>query len=209
MDFSRTHEKLVSFAVSAMISSAFLSTAPGPVMTAAAGPQPQAVLQAVQALHAAGFQGTANMALPSPAAAPIAVSFNPTATGPILTDAHLKKYDAWFVQFGIDTVLGKPITDALGLTAGPQTLKVRELAIDTKTPLAKHGMARIPERGGFIFIRVTPDGSRSYAANDKQELVSAVFSSANGGEPVVLAVADAQKQLVDELTFWAKSADGA
>ena len=209
MDFSRMHEKLVSFAVSAMISSAFLSTAPGPVMTAAAGLPPQAVLQAVQALHSAGFQGTANMALPSPAAAPLAVSFNPTTTGPILTDAHLKKYDGWFTQYGVDITLVKPATDALGLTAGPQTLKVRELVLDTKAPLAKHAMARIPERGGLIFIRVTPDGSRSYVANDKQELVSAIFMSVDGGGPVVLAAADAQKQLVDELTFWAKSADGA
>ena len=209
MDLSRKHEKLISFAVSAMISSAFLSTAPGPVMTAAAGPQPQAVLQAVQALHSAGFQGTANMALPSPAAAPIAVSFNPTSTGPILTDAHLKKYDGWLVQYGVDIALGKPATDALGLTTGPQTLTVRELVLGTKAPLAKHAMARNPERGGFIFIRVTPDGSRCYVANDKQELVGAVFVSVDGGGPVTLAAADAQKQLNEELTFWAKSADGA
>jgi hypothetical protein len=204
MEFSRNHHRLFSIAVSAMLTSAFLATAPGTTISAAAAPQPQALMQAFDGLRNAGFKGLSNVALPPPTTAPTfstPVPVDPAGAG--LTDNQLKKLDGFMPKFGLDVTLVKMVSDALGITHGAETLTIRELAIGD-APNPKHAFSRIAS-GGYLYILATSADARSYYIDTNQSLIAAVVVPANSTTPVAIPVALAQTQLKDEFAFWAKT----
>jgi hypothetical protein len=205
MESSRYHDRLLSFAVSAMITASFLATAPAVTINAAAGPQPAALMNAMEGLRNSGWHGMTNMVMPAPVIAPRTSTPAPAADeAPALTDAQVKILAKLLVDYGHDTALGSNVTSALGITAPGATITVRQIS----TPFDGH-LARafhILSDGGFLVAAVSAGNARTYRANAKQELVAAVDTK-TGQAPVVIPVADAQRELKAELAFWAATAD--
>lgn len=211
MDVRPTHESLLSLAVSAMITSAFLATAPAPIVTAAAGPQPAAILGAVQALKSEGWHGMQAVEIPSAVSVP-APALAPAAHPPIapaqsLSDDQLKKLLVDTVANGSDAVVKAPIAGPLGIGPAGQAVKVHADAfggIGTET----HAFAAIPAQTGYVLWHRMPDGNRVdyYRLDDKLALVDAVTLTAQGVAHV--SPTDAQKTLDAEWTFWRGEIDG-
>ena len=205
MSLRFTHETLTSFAVSAMLTSAFLAPAPNGTSTAASGPQPQAIMNALNGLRASGWAGTQDIPAPNAVAAPQAAASASavSAPEPILTAAQQKALVTLMATYGHDIALNSGITAALGITKGNDVLTLRQLGVNAH-PFG-HIYIPLPD-GGFMLIfnnRVAP---ASYRLDANLKLIAAV--SKNGNEaPVVIPVPDAERSVHTELTFWADVAD--
>lgn len=209
MDFSRAHDRLISFAVSAMITTSFLATAPAPApdaITAAAGPQPAAVMNALEGLRAAGWSGLQNAALPAPALVPkTAPSAPAAAVNPPLSDIQIQKLLKLTIDHGHDIDIDVSVTAALGLTAPGEILNVRQVSI-TVNPQLHRAFQKIMSDGGYLFGAGSPDSFRAYRTNAKQELIAAVEKNSNQA-PVVVPIVEAQQQLKVEAAYWGMVAD--
>ena len=161
MEFSRTQHRLFSFAVSAMLTSAFLATAPDSTVKAAAGPEPQAMIHSLAGLRNAGFQGMGGVALPPPAVAPQMSAQPVTAPDAVgLTAVQLQKLDGYMPKFGLNITLVKVVSDALGVTRGAEIITVRQLAIG-EAPNPEHVFSRVPA-GGYLYMMATTTEVRSF-----------------------------------------------
>lgn len=207
MDLRRMHDTLTSFAVSAMLTSAVLSTAPGAFVAAAGGPQPQALVDALSAMRAAGWSGTAALSAPEPVAAPLATNapkniakIAPTSS-PLLSPGQLQKLLQLDVQYGNDTPLFKKVTIALGLTTGDQVLTVHEMGYVEDDPKApKHYFAPLPH-GEFLFFRSTAVDASGFRLDKDLNIIAAIVNPDN--QPVVaMPIAQAQQMLREELQVW-------
>lgn len=207
MDFSRAHDRLISFAVSAMITTSFLATAPAPdAITAAAGPQPAAVMNALEGLRAAGWSGLQNAALPAPALVPqTAPSAPAAAVNSVLSDIQLQKLLKLTVDHGHDTQFDKIISDTLGITSGEETVIVRQVTIKVP-PAFRRAFQKIPTDGGYVFVYGTITDYAAYRTNANQEFVAAAVKNANQA-PVAIPLAEAQQQFNVELAYWGTIAD--
>src|ERR1019366_9534153 len=92
MSLDSRHDRLVSLAVSAMLTSALFASAPGGVVAASTGPQPAAIINALTAIRAAGWSGAQNVDMPSPPTPQASATRNAAAASnrPI-SDAQFKK----------------------------------------------------------------------------------------------------------------------
>jgi len=207
MDLRLNHEKLVSFAVSAMLTASFLATAPGNVVTAAAGPQPAALLGAYEGLKASGFQGLKEAYEPATAAAPRSAVATPVSfSRTVLTETEVQKLAKLMAAHGADMPVNAAVTVALGLTAPGETMTLRQLGVTFPNDSLIHTYNPLPNDKGTLFYVVSPASARTYYANAKQELVGAVDKK-TGEAPVIIAAAVAQKELDAELAYWAALAD--
>jgi hypothetical protein len=207
MDLRLTHERLVSFAASAMITASFFATAPGVAVTAASGPQPAAILGALEGLRASGWQGLKESYEPTVPASPrpTAASFTPAEKMP-LSDTEIQKLSKLLAEHGADAPLSSAVTTALGLTRPGESLTLRQLHVYFDNKTRAHAYHLLPNDGGYLILAVSPTDARSYRANIKQELIAAV-DTFTGQAPVVIPVADAQKELAAEFAYWAGIAD--
>ena len=205
MHYSRHYNRLVSFLVSAMVTTSFLATAPGTTVTAASGPQPAAIMNALEGLRGVGWHGLQDAALPPAMIAPQGSITTPaTEEKPLLSDQQVQRLAHFMVNFGIDSPLATAVTTALGLTKAGETKVFRQLNVPFDGHLA-HAYHRT-EDGGFLLVTASTVSARTFRADAKQQLVAAVDTKP-GLAPVAIPVADAQAELKNELAYWANVAD--
>jgi len=207
MDFSRAHDRLISFAVSAMITTSFLATAPNPnAVSAAAGPQPAAVMNALEGLRAAGWAGIQNAALPAPALVPQTTPSAPAAAeNPPLSIIQIQKLLKLTIDHGHDIALDKYVTAALGLTAPGETLTLPQVSIAVNPQLIR-SFEKITSDGGYLFGAGTAASYKAYRTNANLELIAAVQKNTDQA-PVAVPIAEAQQQLMIEIAYWGMVAD--
>lgn len=206
MEFSLKYDRLVSLAVSAMLTASFLATAPGTTISAAAGPQPAAMAGALEALRAAGWQGVKGMSIPAPVASPTVVSAPPAEVTekPSLSDAQLEALSRLLVKYGLPGEVKPNVANALGLTKPGESLPMRELNTTVEKKLHAY---HVIDGGYLLYAIYLGQESHIFRVNSKQELVASIKITPPITTPVVIPVADAQKELKDELTYWAGVAD--
>lgn len=208
MDLSRAHDRLFSLAVSAMITASFLATAPAPdAVFAAAGPAPAAVMNAVEGLRAAGWAGLKDAALPPPALAPQSTPAAPAAPAADfkLSDVQIQKLLKLTIDHGHDTMIDRSVTTALGLTAPGEPMVVRQVTLIIN-PKFSRAFQKSTKDDGYLFGTVFPDSFKVYRTDAQQALLGAVEKRPNQ-PPVVIPVADAQRDLQAELVYWGSVAD--
>ncbi|MFI5345427.1 MAG: hypothetical protein ACHQ51_03530 [Elusimicrobiota bacterium] len=206
MNISRNYDRLVSFIVSAMVTTSFLATAPSTaVISAAAGPQPAALLNALEGMRAAGWYGMENALLPAPAAIPQTASAAPAAAAANpLSDIQIQKLIKLTVDHGHDVTLSHFITNALGVTVPGELLTVRQVSIIVSPELSR--AFQKSKDDGYLFLTITPAGYKVYRTDANEALIAAVEIPPGQG-PVAIAVADAQQQLAAEIAYWGAIAD--
>src|ERR1035437_4268237 len=79
MTFRFTHESLTSLAVSAMLTSAFLAPPSNRASEDAAGPQPQAIMTALDGLRGSGWAGTQELTTSVNVVVPQSAAVAPTS----------------------------------------------------------------------------------------------------------------------------------
>lgn len=220
MDPRRPSPTLMSFAVSAMLTSALLATAPGGAYTAAAtGPQPRALINAFEGLRAAAWSGTQSVSLPTPPAAiptaAIESSAAPASASPALdplklSPAEMRTQLQILAQHGNHVSITPTVTQALGLTAGSQTLWVDEVSYGFPlTPSENgftHSFATLPD-GGYLFFRVKTNSNNislfgKFLRLDRNQNLIAAYSWVQGGSTTRLSWSEAEAQLRDEIHAW-------
>ena len=199
MNLHRTHATLTSFAVSAMLTSSFFTTAPNGLTAAAAGPQPSVVVDAaLNGIRAAGWAKTSNDTGPVAIATPQASNPITTASPPIITTAELEKLQKALTIYGHDFDIGPSLMTALGI----KTSNLRQLSI-RKPNTPSRAFFPLPD-GGVLLALVDTTMAKDYRLDANFKLVSAVImidGKPSGTPP------DAEKVAQAELAYWAQVAD--
>ncbi len=208
MNARSIHAQLISFAASAMFSSAVLMAAPHGTIDAAAGPQPQAVVNALNALRSGGFAGLKDVSVPdavsAPMSAPAAAQAPAEAPAP-LSPAQIAKLHALTASYGHDSPIDKSVTDALDLTTGADILTLRELTtphpdksvnVISFLPNSENILVAFQDNIAIYIYKVTPDF----------KLIAAI-RKVYDGLPVVIPFAEAQADARTQLEYWAQVAD--
>lgn len=203
--FSRTHEHLRSFALSAMLTSAVLATAPEGLIAASAGPNMQAVFAHIQG---SGFPGTA--AMPSPAAVntPHSVAVN-TAVQPAapISEQQLRIINKDLEARNKYATLSPEQAGPLGLTKNGEPLTLLFRATHA-TDGIRHAFFRLDGNAGYIVGQRTEKGMTLCRVDAKLNLVLAVtYPAGQPGVHVVTPLPEAAKILHYELSAWAGFAD--
>jgi hypothetical protein len=205
MSLRISHETLTSLAVSAMLTSAFLAPAPNGISAAAAGPQPQIIMNALSGLRASGWAGTQEIIDPAAVGAPQSAASASADSTPksILTAEQQKKLTTLMASFGHDVTLMQIITHALGLTKGSETLTPRQLSVNGHPDIHTY----IPlSDGGFLIMLAGIDTAWSYRLDAGFTLIAAV-SKNTGQAPTVFPIPDAERNVQTEIIYWAGVAD--
>lgn len=202
MDFSRAQDRLFSLAASLMVTASVLATAPAPVISAASGPQPQALINALTGLRAAGFRLDPRLVLSAPASTPAAAvpSAPPDQAGPKLTAEQVKRILAFSAAQGHEQLMDKRLTDALGLTSGSGTLTLHEIGLELPSKEVV-GFYALPD-GGYLLASVRNGVNYGYRTDKDFNLIAAA-SRIEGAPALVIPRAEAQKGLDTALTTWA------
>jgi hypothetical protein len=206
MDMRRTHDVLTSFVVSLMLTSAFLASTSNDMNEAAAGPQPQAIMNALNSLRASGWAGTQDLTMPSAAPMQQSAMVVPAATPPesVLTAAQKKKISMLMDVYGKAAVLHSDVTAALGISKGDEVLTLRSLA-DLEAPLL-HAYIPLPDGGILLGLREDGVMTWNYRLDADLKLIAAVSKGVDQA-PVVIPMADATRNAQAEIIFWAALAD--
>jgi hypothetical protein len=206
MKSRRIQDRLLSLVVSAMLTSAVLMTAPTGTIDAAVGPQPQALVNALNELHSGGWAGLQNVSVPTPVSAPMyAPAAAPAAMETPLSAKELSQLRSYSATYGIDIAIDKSVTDALGLTSGARILTIRELGTD-QPDRSKKIISFLPKDGNILIGLDTVGGSYVYILGPDIKLIAAVFKK-SGRPPVVIPISQAQAGVQTELAYWAKIGD--
>lgn len=200
MDFARSQNRLISFAVSAMLTSAFLSTAPSSFITAGAGPQPMAILNAIRA---EGWHGAQGVELPTPAAEPASAA--PLASVPAkpLSEEQLQKICKWIADHGSVSTDIKKLTDALGLTKNDEKLTLPGMSTHDAENVI-YIIQILNDGKGYVVADVNHELFHVYWVDKNLDLVSAV-SMIKGQTPAAMPIKDAAAGINHDLAFWAFS----
>ena len=205
MDMNRTHEALMSLAVSAMLTSAFLASAPSGTNLASAGPQSQAIMNALSSLRASDWAGAQEITVPT--AVTELQSADPahaaSASKTILTADQQKILLNLRDAHGHDVALSSAVTAALGISKGAEVLTLRQLTINAHPNL--HVYIPLPD-GGFMLSFVDDVAASSYRLDANFKLLAAV-SKKTGEAPIVIPMPDAERNAQTELAYWAAVAD--
>jgi hypothetical protein len=201
MNLRFTHETLTSFAVSAMLTSAFLASAPNGMIAAGAGPQPQSIMNALNGLHASGWTGTQDLMAPSDVAMPQSAAAVPAASAPAvtLTPERKVKLAKLMETYGVTMELNAAVTLALGLTHGNEVLTLRELG-SRKT----HFYTPLPD-GGLLLIYLAPQ-AHDYRVDANLNLIGGVIKDIDVA-PIIIPTEEAERNVQIELEYWAALAD--
>ena len=199
MIFSRQHDRLISFTLSAMLTSVFLASAPEAVITAAAGPQPTAIINALGKIRAAGWSG-ARIDLPAPPIAP-ATGGNSAAATPNrpITDAQFKKILADTAANGLNASTERLISQAFGVNYPGETERYDSFEDADKR---LHTFSQL-DNGNYIFSTRNQTISYNYYVNKNLVLIYALYKTKDGITMLDKDAAQTQAGLNTELAFFA------
>ena len=139
--------------------------------------------------------------------APQAMPKQSTATRrAILSDVQIQKLLQLGINKGVDLIFHRPMPQMLRLGADVEEMRIRQLAILRHSDQTRHGFQKMPHDQGYVFILNKEGNSYVYRTNVEQELIAAVLVIKDGAPTAILS-ADAQIDLVNEITFWVKIAD--
>ena len=209
MDFSRAQDRLLSFAASAMLTSAVLATAPQTgLVTAASGPQPAQVMAAIEGARSAGFAGIKDTPAPAAVAAPAAVpakSVSAKEAFPI-TEAQIQKLRKLATgSDGHPDTLVEPVSQALGL--GPAKVYPTFSAEDPDTKIFVQIFV-LPGSNGYVIGRRVGRGAiRYFRVDPGMKLISGVSQVDYKAPPVALTTEEATPLWKEDVTTWAGIAD--
>lgn len=204
--FSSTHERLISFAYSAMLTSAFLATAPAGIIVAGAGPNIQAIFMQMQA---SGFPGAASLSMPASVTGPSSAAVNVPAAQTVapLSMEQLqrirKNLEERNKRFEVDLTA----TYLLGLTKKGDSLTLLTRALKDRQGVT-HSIYMLDGNSGYLVVLTMADKSGVICRVDKDlNLLAAVKKPSNGSDFHVLPLPEAATILRAELSTWAVIAD--
>lgn len=210
MDFNRIHNYCASLAVSAMLTSAFLATAPEGFMAAAAGPMgaTQALQSAMSGLRANDWHGTRGLTVPTVVATAQTTEIPtppPPAAAP-LTKGQIQTLNRILDSKNKDYVMFTAYSRLLGLTKGDETVDVRAMSAKDANNI-RHNFGRILNGTGYILTREqSTDEMHMYWVSPDFKLIAAIDKSKANGL-TVLAAPVAELEIKEDLVNWAKLAD--
>ncbi len=211
MHASRTQGRLISFAVSAMLTSAVLATAPDiGIVTAATVQPPTAVLSMIDGARSGVFAGSKDVpdaaAVASPSAI-LAVKHTATAeTG--LTPAQLAKLRKLALgPDGHEGNLRVSIAKALALTTADQPVFLRSFSADDPDTKVTFQILLLPNNSGYVIVRGDEQTVRAFRLDADLHLVGAVTGPAHIDTVTPIPTAEAKKLCDADKTTMGEIAD--
>ena len=206
------NNRLISFTISAMLTSAFLATAPEGIVSAAAGPTApsQAMTNVLNGLQASGWHDVAGLTATTPASVPVSVAAHgePTPPQSPITGAQLLKVFNILMQTGTEASLVQRIAESLGLSKNGKQVLMRQLAIEDDNAV-QYGFALLKDGRGYMLDKGPRDGNRiAFHLNGNLKIITAIAES-SAREITILSPADAEARLREVMAVWAEYADQA
>lgn len=187
---------LASFLVSAMFSSALISTAPNPFIAAATAPQPSEVIHSVEGLGAAGWQTPSGTVLTRPTQ-----QIQAPTPQPLSQDQLQRLLSLLDGPHGRDVDLDAKIAKVFGI----EIQTVRNLYIKDS-----HGttyeLSRLKDEKGYLISRHTDSSVHILMIGTDLSLVSGI-TRGDDHDLIIMPVSAAQSALQADLTIWARIAD--
>lgn len=202
--FSSTHQRLISFAFSAMLTSAFLATAPEGMIAAGAGPNIQAIFTQMQT---SGFPGATSLSMPASVTIPTSAAANVPAAQPAapLSNEQLQKIRRDVEERNKRFAVDPTATHLLGLTKKGDSLTLLARALKDRQGVT-HSFYLLDGNAGYLVVRSTHEGI-ACLVDKNLNLLAAVKKPADGSGFNVLPLPEAAPILHAELLEWAKIAD--
>lgn len=203
---------LLSFAISLMLTSAFLSTAPEGIIPAAAGPAApgQAIARALDGLQASGWHGAAELTAQVPASIPASAAANNDATPlpPTITEAQLKKVLDILAQKGTEGSLKTKYAVPLRLSKNGEKVRARQLAFVYENAI-QYGLSLLKDGRGYVLDKGPRGGNRVGLHLDANFKVITAIEVTSADEITTLSAAEAEARLREILAIWAEYSDQA
>lgn len=197
MESSRTVEKLFSFAVSSMLTSAVLATAPNPtVVTAAAGLQPSTVMSMIEGARSAGFAGLKDAPAPATIMSPAdTVNVKPVAaTQTGLTPTQIAKLRKLAIgPDGHDGPIRASLAKGLGLTTGNEVVVLRSFSATDPDTKITFQIFLLPNNAGYVIGRSDTVTVRFFKLDAALNLQAAVTGPTTADTATPIPAPDAQK----------------
>lgn len=209
MDLSRTQGKLFSFAVSAMMTSAVLATAPNSsLLSAAAGPNPAAIAAMLDGARSAGFAGMKDVPAPAAVATPAAASKPAAQAQPALTPTQIQKLRK--LATGPDGHMGhlRPaISSALGVGPADRDSIFPSYTVNDDQVNVDYQIYILPDESGYVIGRNDHQSVRIFRLDARLNVIGAVTVKTTTDAPVAIPPADATRLSAIDLTTWGQIAD--
>jgi hypothetical protein len=197
MDSSRTQDRLFSFVISAMLTSAVLATAPSTgIITAAAGPQSPAIMSMIDGMRSAGFSALKDAPMPSSVASPSStVAVKATASAqPGLTPAQVAKLRKLALgPEGNDGEIRASVAKALGLNNGDRAASLRSFSAEDSDTKILVQIYLLPNNAGYIIARSDGKTVRLFKLDAALNMTIAVSVPVNDNTVSPIPAPDAQK----------------
>jgi hypothetical protein len=205
-----SHTALCSFVFSMILTSALIPSAGDASLASAGSSAAQlAVQSALNGLRSEGFAGSSQLALPAPAASPMASApATASSPGPVLTSDLMGKILKAIQLFGGDKNADAGIASALGLTAPGQTWPDRQLGSQLDNETAMHGfvISRGSEQDVMIYLS-TGDTALIFRSTRDGKVVAALNRNKKTRQITMLNPREAQAALNTEIAYWAANID--
>lgn len=197
-----SHNTLCSFVFSLLLTSALIPSSSNVSLAAAGAPAAQMAATAVlNGLRAQGLAGGAEVALPSPAATPAAVS-PVSSPAPTLTPEIMVKLTKLVADKGVDRELIPLVANTLGLTPAGQTWASRSVSY-TETNGTGHSfyISRTADPDLVIALNV-PGKTYGFRLHRDGTAVAAFVFDIPTRQITMLTSAEAQKSTDGQVAFW-------
>jgi hypothetical protein len=207
-----SHAALCSFVFSMILTSALVPSAGNVALASAGAPAAELAVQtALNGLHAAGFAGGAQIALPTPAATPSATPAAATsAPTPSLSPELLNKILELLARRGYDKPLYAGYADFLKLAAPGQTWIYRGFsAVNHAHPNVLHAVAinQGPDQDMLISHVEIPVSIHLFRIGRDGKVISSMYMNLKTQEAVAPDPAEAQAEVNSEYAYWASAID--
>ena len=195
MNFGRAHEKLISFILSMMMTSAFFATAPQGFLTAAVAPNLNNV---ISGLRSAGWSVSDNFTAPTSVQTPEVMDLETSQTDLPFSKAEQDKIDGFFKSHAKKTTIGNPAADKLKIL-DPEAVQIHTVK-DFSGKI--HAYSRLKD-GGIVLSLLDATTAYSYHLDSKFKLIASVAVT----NYVASDIADPETSAKAELAYWAAYAD--
>ena len=204
MNSSRMHNHLISFVVSAMITSAFLATAPDGLISAGAGPQMSTILAQVRG---AGWHGTSAHMTPISVAEPHTTAVNmPVKPASPLSKEQLEKILKNLEERNKQTSISSEISEILGLTKNGEVLTIQARAFKDSQGVM-HGFFRLNGNDGYLMSQRTEAKATIFHLDPNLKPITAISNMPGQPKMSMIPLPEVEGTLNTELRYWANIAD--